>query len=105
MLGDFNDILEVGSVSNTNMQGVLLQEMLGRCELSAVPKGVLASGPGYIYCNGAVKTTVNYILMDVKAASMMTSCRMKDPMKDLNTSDHLPLTVSLPIRCLFEQVF
>lgn len=48
----------------------------------------------YTYCCGDVKTTVDYILMDVEAASMMTSCHTH-PMEDLNTSDHLPLTVSL----------
>ena len=32
--------------------------------------------------------------MDVEAASMMTSC-CTHPMEDLNTSDHLPLSVSL----------
>ena len=62
-----------------------------RCDLNAVSQGILASGPGY---SGNVKTTVDYILMDIKAASMMTSCRT-NPMEDLNTSDHLPLTVSL----------
>ena len=32
--------------------------------------------------------------MDVEAASMVASCRIH-PIEDLNTSDHLPLTVSL----------
>ena len=81
-------------MSKTCKVCALLQEMLERCELSAVSKGVLASGPGYTYCNGEVKTTVDYILMDVEAASMMTSCRTH-LMEDLNTSDHLPLTVCL----------
>ena len=93
VLGDFNAHLG-GLECEQNMQGVLLQEMLERCELSAVSKGVLASGPGYTYCNGDVKATVDYILMDVEAASMMTSC-CTHPMEDLNTSDHLPLTMSL----------
>ncbi len=39
-------------------------------------------------------TTVDYMLMDVEAVSLMSSCRTH-PMVDLNTSDHLPLTVSL----------
>ena len=37
---------------------------------------------------------VDYVLMDVEAISMVASCRTL-PMEDLNTSDHLPLTVSL----------
>ena len=54
----------------------------------------MASGPGYTFCSGDVRTTVDYILMDVEAASMVVSCRTL-PMEDLNTSDHLPLTVGL----------
>ena len=60
----------------------------------AVSQGAVASGPGYTYCSGDVRTTVDYILMDVGAASMMASCSTH-PMADLNTSDHLPLTVCL----------
>ena len=93
VLGDFN--AHLGSWEcQQNMQGMLLQEMIERCDLNAVSQGILASGPGYTYCSGNVKTTVDYILMDIKAASMMTSC-LTHPMEDLNTSDHLPLTVSL----------
>ena len=65
-----------------------------RCELSAVSEGVLSSGVGYTYCSGEVRITVDYILMDIEAASMVSSCHTH-PMEDLNTSDHLPLTVSL----------
>ena len=74
--------------------GMLLQEILGRCELSAVSEGVLASEPGYTYCSANLRTTVDYALMDVEAAFMMTSC-CTHPVEDLNTSDYLPLTVSL----------
>ena len=77
-----------------NMQGFLLQEVLERCALSAVSQGALASGPGYTFCSGDVRTKVDYILMDVGAASMMASCSTH-PMDDLNTSDHLPLTACL----------
>ena len=67
VLGDFNAHLggwECMRVEHA-MQGVLLQEMLERCELSAVSKRVLASEPGYTYCNGDVKITVDCILMNV----------------------------------------
>ena len=37
---------------------------------------------------------MDYILMDVGAACIMDSCHTHH-MDDLNTSDHLPLTVSL----------
>ena len=87
MLGDFN-----AHLGERNMQGLLLQELLERCELSVVSQGAMASGPAYTFCNGDVKTTVDYILMDIEAASMMTSC-FTHCMEDLNTSDHLPITV------------
>ena len=52
-----------------------------------------ASGPGYTYQSREVHTTVDYVLMDVEAASMM-SCRTHC-MDDLNTLDHLPPTARL----------
>ena len=95
VLGDFNAHLGGGRCdSEQNLQGVLLQELLGRCDLSAVSMGALASGPSYTYCSGVVTTTVDYILMDVGSASMLDSC-CTHPSEDLNTSDHLPLSVSL----------
>ena len=94
VLGDFNAHLGGEAVGEENLQGALLQEVLERCSLSAVSQGAMASGPGYTFCSGDVRTTVDYILMDVEAALMVVSCRTH-PMEDLNTLDHLPLTVSL----------
>ena len=94
VLGDFNAHLGGEAGGEQNLQGALLQEVLERYSLSAVSQGVMASGPEYTFCSGDVRTTVDYILMDVEAASMMVSCRTH-PMEDLNTSDHLPLTVHL----------
>ena len=94
VLGDFNAHLGGEIVGEQNLQGVLLQEVLERCSLSAVSQGAMASGPRYTFCSGDVRTTVDYILMDVEAASMMVSCHTH-PMEDLNTSDHLPLMVGL----------
>ena len=95
VLEDFNAHLGGENCSgDQNLQGVLLQAVLERCELSAVSQGALASGPVYTYCSGEARATVDYILMDVSAASMMDCCRIH-PMDDLNTTDHLPLTVSL----------
>ena len=93
VLGDFNAHLGREAVGEQNLQGALLQEV-ERCSLSAVSQGAMASGPEYTFCSGDVRTTIDYILMDVEAASMMVSCRTH-PIEDLNTSDHLPLTVGL----------
>ena len=73
---------------------VLLQEVMVGCELSAVSQAILASGPAYTYCSGETRTTVDYVFMNMEAASMITVCVTHD-MEDLNTSDHLPITVSL----------
>ena len=52
VLGDFNahlgGYLGAGA-SEPNVQGVLLQEVMERLQLSAVSLGSLASGPGYTY--------------------------------------------------------
>lgn len=53
MLGDFNAHLG-GWECQQNMQGVLLQEMLERCELSAVSEGAMASWPGGMGAEDAV---------------------------------------------------
>ena len=92
--GDFNAHLGGEAGGEQNLQGVLLQEVLDRCDLSAVCQGAAASGPAYTCCSSDARTTVDYILMDIEAALMMVSCRTH-PMEDLNTSDHLPLTVSV----------
>ena len=95
VLGDFNTHLGGENCpGNQNLQGALLQAVLERCELSAVSQVALASGTVYTYCSGEVRTTVDYILMDVGAACMVDSSHAHH-MDDLNTSDHLPLTVSL----------
>ena len=52
----------------------------------------LWGGPGYTYSSGDVRTIVDYVLMDVEAVSLMSSCH---PMEDLNMSDHLPITACL----------
>lgn len=80
--------------NSSNVQGVLLHELIGRCNLSAVPLGSLASGPVSTYVSGEMRSSVDYVLMDVDAASMLLSC-YTHPMDDFNTSDHLPLTASL----------
>ena len=67
---------------------------MDRCHLSAVSLGCLASGPRYTYCSGEKHTIVDYILTDVDAAELVSSCRTLNK-EDLNTSDHLPLTDSL----------
>ena len=59
--------------------------VMERCNLIAVSAGSLSSGPSFTYLSGDVQTTVDYILADVEATSLMSDCRIL-PMDDLNTS-------------------
>ena len=81
-------------VGEANAQGVLLHEMMARCRLSAVSLGSTASGPSHTYPSGDTKTTVEYFLMNIEAASMILS-RCTHHMDDVNTSKHLPLTEAM----------
>ena len=83
LLGDFNTHLG-GLESQQNVQGLLLQEIMEQCELSAISQEVLASGPKQPFCSGNVRTTVDYSLMDVEASCMATSC-VTHSMEDHNT--------------------
>ena len=74
----------------TNVQGVLLNDMRGRCNLNAVSLGSIAVGHCYTYASGDQKTTVDYIFADEEAISMLSQCRTL-PFEDLNMSDHLTL--------------
>lgn len=92
VVGDFNAHLGIlggaRGVGDPNMQGVLLHEMMVRCDLFAVSLGSTASGMTHTYFSGEVRTTVDYVIMDIV---LMTSCSTL-PEDDLNTSDHLPLS-------------
>ena len=65
-----------------------------RCDLNAVSLGCIALGPIHTYSSGNTESTVDYILADVRATSLLFACHTV-PMDDLNTSDHLPLFADL----------
>ena len=96
--GDFNAHLGPmwgpRAYKSPNVQGVLLGEVLDRCKLHAASLAEAASGPNYTYLSGNSKTIVDYILADVEASSCIESCEVLES-SDLNTSDHLALSVSL----------
>ena len=54
-------------LDDPNVQGVLVSEVMERCNLSAVSVGSLFSGPSFTCLSGDVRTTVDYILADVEA--------------------------------------
>ena len=96
ILGNFNAHLGAlggqRGVDNTNTQGVLLYEMLGTCDLSVLFLACIASGAPDTYHCGEVDTTVDHICGDLCAASLAHSCHTH-AMEDLNTSDHLTLSL------------
>ena len=100
VMGDFNAHLGilagVRGQGGPNMQGVLLEGVMRRCGLYAASQSEETSGPNYTYWSGEVQSTVDYILMDVVAASMASPCVVHE-MQDLNTSDHLPISVCLHV--------
>ena len=99
ILGDFN--AHLGSLGGprgrgpANAHGVLLEEFMGRCSLSATSLCSWATGPVYTYVSGEVNTTVDYILADLEATSHLISSCHTFPMSDMNSSDHLPIKVDL----------
>ena len=92
IMGDFN--AHLGTLGgprgrgDPNSQGVLLHELLQRCDLFAASLSNHAEGPDYTFWRGDTRTTVDYVLMDIDAASIMSSCVVQEE-ACLNTSDHL----------------
>ena len=103
ILGDFN--AHLGSLGGlrgrgpANAHGVLLEEFMGRCSLSATSLCSWATGPIYTYVSGEVNTTVDYILADLEATSHLISSCHTFPMSDMNSSDHLSIKVDLDVDC------
>ena len=95
ILDDLNACL---SVDGRNIQGELLQEVLDRNDLTDVSSGCLATGPSYTYCSGSVCTKIDYTLMIVGAAALLSSVETKS-MVDLNMSDHLPIVIKFKSIC------
>ena len=100
IMGDFNAHLGTlggpRGCGDPNSQGVLLHELLQRCDLFVASLSNHAKGPDYTFWRGDTHTTVDYVLMDVGAASIMSSCIVHE-VACLNTSDHLPLSVTMDV--------
>ena len=78
-------------VTLAQMFRVLLDELMRRCELYTVSQSEIVTVPGYSYLHSNRQLLISYML-DVGAASMASSCTVHE-MEDLNTSDHLPISV------------
>ena len=99
IMGDFNAHLGTlggpKGCGDPNSQGVL-HELLRRSDLFIASLSNHAEGPHYTFWRGDTHTTVDYVLMDVDAAFIMSSCMIHD-VACLNTSDHLPLSVTVNV--------
>ena len=56
--------------------------------------GSLATGSNYTYFSSDICSTVDYVFADGGDISLMSGCVITE-MEDLNTSDHIPITVNL----------
>ena len=56
--------------------------------------GEAGSGLNYTYHSGNFTTTIDYILADIEACACIECCQVHED-TDLNSSDHLPLSVTL----------
>ena len=103
-MGDFNaHLVTLGGprgYGDTSPLGVLVHELLQRCDLFVTSLSNHATDPDYTFWRDDTHTTADYVLMDVDAASIMSSCMVHE-VACLNTSDHLPIsvTVEVPIYC------
>ena len=98
IMGDFNAHLgTLGGERGTgqpNQQGILLHQLIARCNLYAVSLSSLSQGPAYTFQNSVSQTTVDYVLANHDATEYIRHCYTHDS-APLNTSDHLPITAVL----------
>ena len=97
IVGDFNaHLTDRRRNIAPNAQGVALGHLINKHGLYVASLEKATSGPGYTYCSGNTKTTVDYILVNQCASYLITSSEVFDD-HPLNTSDHLPLHTSLEV--------
>ena len=100
IIGDFNAHTgaEGGprSKDSQNKHGKSLLEFASRNELFISSLSSLSHGPCYTYFQGDTKTTTDYCIIDAVLATAITNSEVLDH-HPLNSSDHLPLSLSLTI--------
>ena len=97
VVGDFNAHLADGRGTEANAQGVALGNFINKYSLYVASLDKETSGPRYTYCSGEVRTTVDYMLVNLSGSYLITSSAVLEDHL-LNTSDHLPLQTSLEVR-------
>ena len=100
IMGDFNAHLGtlggVRGIGQPNQQGLLLQQLITRCDLYVLSLASLSQGPQYTFHNSELQTTVDYILVSHNTTEHIAKCFTHDS-APLNTSDHLPITAVLQL--------
>ena len=86
------------AIGTPNHQGLLLQQHIIKSDLFIASLSDIAYGPPHTFQSGDTRTTIDYIMLDVSAASLLESFGTLED-DDLNTSDHLPQSVQLEFLC------
>ena len=99
-MGNFNAHLgTLGGVRGTgqpNQQGLLLQQLITRCNLYVLSLASLSQGPQYTFHNSVLQTTVDYIIVSPNITEHIMKCFTPDS-APLNNSDHLPIIALLQL--------
>ena len=82
IMGDFNAHLGtiggVRGIDEPNQQGLLLHQLITRCNLYAVSLPSLSQGPQYTFHNSVLQTTVDYILVSHDTTGYIQQCLTHD---------------------------
>ena len=93
--GDFNAHLDpLGGPrgqDTPNHQGVLLQQLISRCDLYTVSLSSVSDGPQYTFWNTQTRTSVDYIISCLQASRFILHYFTHE-FSSLNTSDYLPIS-------------
>ena len=95
LTGDFNAHLGMlggaRGQGGANQQGILLRQLLVRCNVYAVSLSPLATGLQYTCWNSAIQTTIDYIIASHDAADYIQQCSTLESVP-LNNSERLPIS-------------
>ena len=79
VMGDFNAHLGgPRGEGSPNYQGYLLQQHILKCDVFVASQSEYAFGPSHTFQRGDIRTTIDYIMMDISAASLLESCGTLD---------------------------
>ena len=96
--GDFNahlgPLAGPRGIGNTNSRGIALKQFIDRNHLFVASHNQYSYGPSYTYHSGDKFTTLDYMITNRAACSLLTDAPCI-PDHSLNISDHLPLSISI----------